>query len=444
MKHPFACALVILALAPAVALSQAAAPAADAEADGFKLKLSGELKLHGRWSEDDRFPLAFPFPPEFVPVGEPDVALQTVAPGTSLELGRALVNLDVEMPRSISAHVQVGFVNLYDRNPTSTDHSVDVREAWIAFGTKRGSLDPLPEAPAFYALVGKAPKLERQPFRRLESYGLVSTAFNRFNDLQLQLGGSIGTHVYFAAQLSNGNPTFMRDPNALAGDNGTDMPPSPDPKLHSGFPILYHAEVEELELDDRFEYGGALGLRFLSADQQRGLDVMGFYYRTRLSEGAKLRGTFYEGDLDILDGAGGLSLPISGDDREEYGANLDVRWGGFSLFGQVVKEEVAGLPRVGFEVEAGYRFVLGDLADANDLFPQVQPAVRFSRLENDFAAPRGFVAPSFAWDWDKLDFGLRVTIVKRLDLTLEYSYHDLAASRPISHDEALATLRLMF
>ena len=443
MKLSPAWALVVLAVAPAVAAAQATAPDATAEADGFKLRLSGELKVHGRWSEDDRFPLAFPFPPEFVPVGQPDVALQTVAPGGSLEVGRALVNLDVEMPRSISAHVQVGFINLYDRNPTSTDHAVDVREAWIAFGTRRGSLEPLPGS-SLYALVGKAPKLERQPFRRLESYGLVSTAFNRFNDLQFQVGGSVGTNVYFAAQLSAGNPIFMRDPNALAGDNGTDMPPAPDPKLHSGFPILYHAEVEELELDDRFEYGGALGARFLSADQQRGLDVMGFYYRTRLSEGAKLRGTFYEGDLDILDGAGGLSLPLSGDDRDEYGANLDVRWGGFSLFGQIVKEEAAGLPRTGFEVEAGYRLVLGDLADPNDLFPAIQPAVRFSRLENDFTAPRGFVAPSFAWDWDKLDVGLRVTIIKRLDLTLEYSYHDVAASRPIHHDEALATLRVVF
>ena len=215
--------------------------------------------------------------------------------------------------------MQIGFINLYDRNPTSKDHTVDVREAWVAFGKKHGSLEPL-SGSSLYLLVGKAPKLERQPFRRLESYGLVSTAFNRFNDLQLQLGGSLGTHVYFAGQLSNGNPIFMRDPNALAGDNGTDMPPNPDPALHSGFPILYDAEVEELAGDGRFEYGGRSGLRFLSADQARGVDVMGYYYRTRLSAAAKLRGTFYEGDLDILDGAGGLSLPIHGDEREEYGA----------------------------------------------------------------------------------------------------------------------------
>jgi hypothetical protein len=448
MKRVAVYVLAVLWLGPPGLRGQSTTPTTpsdpgDERTDGFKLRLSGELKLHGRWSEDDRFPLAFPFPPDFVPVGQPNVALRTVSPGSSLELSRALVNLDVEMPRSITGHVQIGFLNLHDRNPTSTDHTVDVREAWVSFGKKRGSLEPLPGS-SLYALVGKAPKLERQPFRRLESYGLVSTAFNRFNDVQLQLGGSIGMRVYFAAQLSAGNPIFMRDPNALAGDNGTDLPPDPEPRLHSGFPILYHAEVEELEPDERFEYGGALGLRVLSADQARGIDVMGFYYRTRLSEAAKLRGTFYEGDLDILDGAGGLSLPINGDEREEYGLNLDTRVGGFSLFAQLVKEEAAGLPRLGIEVEAGYRFALGDLADPGDLFPAIQPAVRWSRLDNDFAAPRGFVAPSFAWDWDKLDVGLRVTIVRRLDLTLEYSFHDIAASREIQHDEALATLRLAF
>jgi len=448
MKRVAIYLLAAVGLFPARLHGQSAPPSpasdpADEPKGGFTLRISGELKVNGRWSEDDRFPLAFPFPSDFVPVGQPNVALRTVAPGSSLEVSRGLVNLDVEMPRGIAGHVQIGFINLYDRNPTSTDHTVDVREAWVSFGTKRGSLEPLPGS-SLYALVGKAPKLERQPFRRLESYGLVSTAFNRFNDLQLQAGGSIGTRFYFAAQLSAGNPTFMRDPNALAGDNGTDMPPDPDPRLNSGFPILYHAEVEELEPDDRFEYGGALGLRLLSADQRRGIDLLGFYYKTRLSEGAKLRGTFYEGDLDILNGAGDLSLPISGDDREEYGLNLDTRIGDFSLFAQLVKEEAAGLPRLGIEVEAGYRFALGDLADPGDLFPAIQPALRWSRLENDFSAPRGFVAPSFAWDWDKLDFGLRLTIVRRLDLTLEYSFHDIGASRAIKHDEALATLRLTF
>jgi len=432
--------MVFLTLAALPLGAQDGAPTGE-DGGEVELRVSTEVRLNARWSQDDRFPLAFPFPADFVPVGEPDVALQTTAPGTSIEINKATVFLDLDLPRGIAAHVKVDFVDLYDRNPTSTDKWVDVDEAWIGFGRRHASLEPLPGSSA-YALVGKAPKLERQPFRRLDSYGLVSTAFNRFPDLQVQVGGSLGTHAYFFGQVSNGNPLFMRDPNALAGDNGTVEPPAPEPRLHSGFPIVYHAEVEDLEIDDRLEYGGGAGVRFVSADQQRGLDLLGFYYRTRLSEQAKLRGTFYEGDLDLLDGAGGISLPIEGDRREEYGANLDLRLGGFSAFAQLVRETSAGLKRLGFEAEAGYRFALGDPADPADLFPAIQPAIRFSRLEHDFGAPRGFVSPSFAWDWDKLDLGLRVTIVKRLDLTLEYAFHDIAASRRIRHDEALATLRL--
>lgn len=437
--------LVLLLLARAATAAAQDAGHHDASADeDFKVRIGGELKAHGRWSEDDRFPLAFPFPPDFVPVGQPDVALQTVSPGGSIEVSKALLHVDVEMPRSITAHVKIAFVNLYDRNPTSTDQTVDVEEGWVGFGTRKGSLEPLPGGASFFALVGKAPKLDRQPFRRLESYGLVSTAFNRFNDLQVQAGGSFGRHVYFMGQVSSGNPIFMRDPNVLAGDNGTDEPPNPDPALHSGFPILYHAEVEDLSNGHAPEWGGAVGLRFLSADYRRGIDAMGFYYRGRLSDAAHLRGTFYEGDLDLLDGAGGISLPISGDLMERYGGNLDLRFGGLSAWGQVVHETLAGLPRTGFEVEAGWRIVLGDLADPSDLFPAIQPVVRWSRIVDDFQAPRGFVAPSLAWDWDKIDAGLRVTILKRLDLTLEYAFHDVAASRAIRHDEALATLRLTF
>ena len=104
---------VAVALAPAALRAQPASAAAEPEdEDGFELRISGELKAHLRWSEQDRFPLAFPFPPDFVPEGQPNVALETVSKGTSLEVSRALVNLDVDLPRGISAHVQVGLINL--------------------------------------------------------------------------------------------------------------------------------------------------------------------------------------------------------------------------------------------------------------------------------------------------------------------------------------------
>jgi hypothetical protein len=420
------------------------------ETESVHFRISAELKAHYRWSEEDSFPLRFPFPPEFVPVGRDRVALETVASGSSLEVSTATLFLDVDLPRSIAARVKIDFIDLYDRNPTSTDQTVDVDEAWIRFGTRYEPMEAVPGS-GVYALFGKAPKFERQNLRRLESYGLASTAFNRFEDIQLQLGGSLGTHVYFRAQISNGNPTFFRDPNALAGDNGTEMPPNPDPKLWSGFPIFYHAEVEELEIDDRPEYGVGAGLRFLSLNQEKGLDLLGFYYRTRLSEAAKLRGTFYEGDLDILDGVTPIpgresefQLPIEGDVREEYGLNVDAQVDALSLFFQLVHEEAASLPRDGIEVEAAYRFVIGDPADPSDLFPLIQPAIRYSRLDNDFTAPPLFVVPSVMWDWEKWDIGVRVIIVSRVDLTLEYARHDIHAARAIAHDEFLTTLRLRF
>jgi hypothetical protein len=355
------------------------------------------------------------------------------------------VSFDASFPRGIRARVKVDFIDLYDRNPTSTDKKVDVDEAWVSFGRRQESLAPI-EGTSLYALVGKAPKFERQPFRRLESYGLVSTAFNRFPDLQVQVGGSIASAVYFFGQVSNGNPVFMRDPNVLAGDHGTGAPPppNPDPALDTGFPIFYHAEVEDLEIDDRFEYGGGGGVRLLSGDRRRGVDVLGFYYRTRLSEKARLNGTYYQGDLELLRGAGIPPDQLEGDERTEYGANLDLRLGGFTAFAQLVKEEAASLPRTGFEVEASYRLALGDLADPKALFPAIEPAVRYSRLDNDWTAPPIFITLSALWDWQKWDLGVRTTIVKGLDLTLEYSYNDIGAARAIQHDEFLATLRFRF
>jgi hypothetical protein len=413
--------------------------------EGVSVRVSGEVKAHYRWSEDDRFPLRTPFPPDFVPVGQENVALQTVAAGSSLEVSKATVSLDVGLPRSISARVKLDFIDLYDRNPTSTDKKVDVDEAWVAFGRRQESLVPA-EGTSLYALVGKAPKFERQPFRRLESYGLVSTAFNRFPDLQVQAGGSLASSFYFFGQVSAGNPIFMRDPNVLAGDHGTGSPPppNPDPALHTGFPIFYHAEVEDLEIDDHLEYGGGAGVRFLSASRRFGVDLLGFYYQTTLSDAARLNGTYYQGDLELLRGAGIPPDQLSGDERTEYGANLDLRLGELTAFAQFVKEKAANLPRTGFEVEASYRLVLGDPADPKSLFPALEPAVRYSRLDNDWTAPPIFITLSALWDWQKWDFGLRATIVKGLDLTLEYAYNDIGAARPIGHDELLATLRLRF
>ena len=410
-------------------------------AEDVDFRISGEVKAHYRWSEEDFLPLTF-FPPELAPVGRDSVELRTVDPGSSFEVSKATVYMDVDFPRSITARVKLDFIDIYDRNPTSTDRNIDVDEVYLRFGSKYESLEPI-LGTHVYALFGKAPKFERQLFRKLESYGLVSTAFNRFNDFQLQLGGSIGTHFYFRGQVSTGNPTFFRDPNALAGDNGTELPPNPDITFNSGFPILYHAEVEDVTFDAHFEVGGGAGVRFVSEDQETGLDFLAYYYQRTLSEAAKLHGTFYEGDLDLLNGPF-VSLPIEGDERKELGANLEIMAKGFGLFFQYVDEDLASLPRTGIEVELGYAFETGDMGDPNALFTFVEPVIRYSRLNNDFIAPPTYVAPSVAWDWTKIDFGFRMGITPNIDLTLEYAFHDIEARKNIGHNEFLTTLRFRF
>jgi hypothetical protein len=424
MRGLFVLAVSGLLLAPCVLAAQDEGGDESSFFDeGVNLEISTEIKTHLRWSEKDRVPLATPFPPEFVPVGQENVALATVAPGTSLEVSKATVFFDVDMPHQISARVKVDFIDLYDRNPTSTDKKLDVDEAWIAFGDRQQSLQAI-AGTSFYALIGKAPKFERQVNRRIETYGLVSTAFNRFPDLQIQIGGSIGTNVYFFGQMSDGNPIFMRDPNALAGDNGTAPPPNPVFELNSGFPIFYHAEVEDLQIDNEFEYGGGAGFRWLSEDQESGIDVLGFYYQYTLPEETPLNGTLYQGDLELLAGAGIPPNQFDGDKRTEWGGNLDLRFEGLGVFAQFVKEESASLPRKGFEVEAGYRIALGDLGDPSALFPAIEPVIRYSRLDNDWTAPREFITQSALWDWQKWDLALRVTIVPSLDLLLEYTIND--------------------
>ena len=97
----------------------------------------------------------------------------------------------------------------------------------------------------------------------LESYGLASTSFNRFEDVQLQVGGTVGRNFYWRAQAANGNPLFIRDPNALAGDNGVpgQILRGERPELGSGFPILYNAETEDLFFDtSNVQMGEALGI----------------------------------------------------------------------------------------------------------------------------------------------------------------------------------------
>lgn len=448
-------ALALFAVSPPLRADGEGAPPPDEsaasteEARDLEFHFGIEGKAHYRDSESFRIASPFLFPGDFLPPGATRGFLETVDEGQHFEISVLTLFADATWGPSVAAHAKVDFIDLYDRNPTSSDQKVDVDELWLRFGH-----DPTTSAERFaiYAKVGKFGHFERQNDRHTESYGLISTAFNRFEDQGVEVGLDFGPHLFVRASVTQGNPLFFRDPNALAGDNGT---PAGDPSLHthpvpvlqSGFPIFYDAEVEDLDVDGDLETGYGLGLRFGEAGSGHEITLLGWAYQRKLADTVALNGTFYGGDIDLLNGPfDGFSLPISDDDKKEVGANLWIYQGGLSLFGQYVAQELAGMDRTGYEAEVAWRFdlPLAWAAGGRQLFPSVQPVVRYSYLKPEFAggSPQ-YPSQSVRWEWTKLDYGVRLGLIDGVDLTIEFADNEmtLANGSKVSNDELLTTLR---
>jgi hypothetical protein len=429
------------------AAAPAQAPAADADDEELRpFRLGGEAKINFRHSRDLRSRVSFPFPPEFLPPGQSEVFLRTVSPGASLELSNVALIGEGDLTKGVSAKIEVHFLDLHNRNPTSSDDRILLREAWVRFGRTFDPLQPV-SGTSFYVLAGVAPRFTKPRARRLESYGMWTTAVARFEQPQLQLGGTFGRFVYWRAMAGNGNPLFIRDTNALAGDNGTPerVPGSTvTPIYESGFPILYDAKMQDLNPNGRFEYGFGGGVR--AAGERAAVDVMGWMFRRDLAETARIRGTFYSGDLKLLRGAG-FPLPFSGNDKIERGVNIEARAAGLRLWGQYVDQEIAKLPRSGYEIEAAYRIRLDGwfLVGETPIGQWIQPAVRWSMIDNQFDGPREYPAPSVDWDWTKLDLGVRLGLTQHVDVTAEYSINRMETFRGwLDENETLVTLRVGF
>jgi len=276
-----------------------------------------------RDSEKYRFPISFPFPPEALPIGQTTAFQETVDAGRLFEVSNISLKGAWQIQPKWQLLFKVDAIDLYDRNPTSQDQTIDLDIFMIRYGKKAIAKRPA-KATQVYLQVGKFEKFERQNDRNLQSYGLVSTAFNRFEDTGVEIGIDFGSQFYVKASLTTGNPVFIRDPNALAGDNGTDaqMPPfnNPDPELKSGVVVLYDAEIEHFNLSKNPELGLAFGYRGLADDNSWQHDFMLWGYKRNLATERNLHGTFYGADLDILN-AGGFSLPFSGNKKRDVGFN---------------------------------------------------------------------------------------------------------------------------
>ena len=399
--------------------------------------------MNARTSSAIEFPLAntgAPFP----------VVLETVSPHTSAEISNIELMAEGDLTPDILARVVIHFLDLYNRNPTSSSDRVFVREAFVRFGKKWEALKEMPGTTVYLEL-GKAPRFSKQITRRLESYGLWGTAVNRFEETGAEAGGSFGPHVYWRASATGGTPLYFRDPNALAGDNGTPERTvgSTVPVVYgSGIPILYDTMATDVNFSGRFQLGGGVGLRFNWGESRRdGVDLLGWYFRRDLADRtSRCAARSTRATSKSCEGFNN-PLPFNGTEKYEYGVNLEARFGPVHLFGQGVKQSIAGLEREGYEVEASVRIALPGLFASGDqsVVNWIEPAVRVSYIDNLFDLPAGFVAPSFGWDWRKYDYGFRLGIVRGLDLTVEYSRNESTTRRGVIHpDEGLLTLRAAF
>ena len=407
-----------------------------------------ELKGHLRDSEHARFPSPFPFGPSQVPPGRSGVYLETVEAGSHAEVSVATLWLEAQWQPTLSAKLKIDLIDRYDRNPTSADREYDIDEAWLRLGRETEPGDLPDRSWDIFLKIGKFPKFNRQDDRHLESYGVVATAFNRFEDVGFEAGLDLGDRLYLLASFTQGNPLYFRDPNALAGDNGIELlrtTTNPDPDLKSGFPIFYQTDVEDYDFEHP-ESGFGVGLRLGGSSGFFGVDILAWVFDRELADEIDLGGTFYGGDLDLLLGPRNLfPAPITSDEKTEWGANVWLYAGDITFFGQLVEQDLAGLPLDGIEAEVSWGFELpffGAVA-GRQLLPYIQPTVRYSRLDPQFRTHPQFPAPSVMWDWEKIDVGLRIGIIdEMLDLTVEWNDNTFVrAGRDESADEFLATVR---
>lgn len=422
-----------------------------------------EAKVHYRDTEEAKFGVNFPFGADNLPVGQSQGFLEAVDPGSHFETGALTLwykgKWDEAWGGGLATKVKVDLIDRHDRNPTSTGDEWDIDELWLRWGPQTEPGMPH-EGSTAYAKLGKFPKFERQNDRHLESYGLVSTAFNRMEDIGLEIGADWGSVFYTKASYTEGNPLYLRDPNSLAGDNGIPvlLTKNPNPDLKSGIAIPYDADlrIDDITFDNP-ETGVGIGARFGEPTGAWNLDILAFAYRRDLADTRIFDGSFYGGDLDLLFGPFSksptkrpFSFAVTTRTKEELGLNIWFYAGGLSVFGQYVDQDLGGMSRDGFEVELAYEFELpwAGTAFGRQLFPFLAPAIRYSELNPNFPSTNvnanGPVtpSPSFGWEWQKLDVGVRVGILTGLDLTLEYSDNEFVRKgKSESADELLATLR---
>jgi hypothetical protein len=433
-------ALLVACFLPSAAPAQDDAPpppVVTEEPEGFRF--GGEIKAGFRWSQAQSSSI-------FGANNQVSGFMRTPDPGKSFEIQHLAISGEGAITSGVFAKFEVRFLDTYNRNPTSTDETVFVRQAFVRMGDKPELLSDA-QGSRFYALFGMAPRFSKQTTRRLETYGLLGTAVGRFEQPQLEIGAPLGRHFYARAMLGAGNPLFLRDTNVLAGDNLSEAAANPKTTYGFGFPIIYDAKVSEINTGSGLERGFGLGGR-VGGGEKPAADVLLWYFGRRLAPTARFRGTDYPGELALLRGAG-FPIPTTGDQRHEWGVNVQAKARGLRLFAQWIEQDLAGAKRYGIEAEAAWIFNLPGLflVGESPFGNWIQPTFRYSWIENKFETPLPFPRLSVRWPWKKYDFGLRFGLVRNVDLTAEYTFHSVFRTATLPNlpmKEFVVTLRTGF
>lgn len=397
----------------------------------------GVAKVHVRDSSDNFISTSFPS----------NSGHKTVDPGTHLEISNLSLTGTIDW-KDWKVLAKVDAIDLYEKNPTSSDYNVSVDQFILRYGTR---LQPraLALTTSFYAQIGKFNKFEMQTDRHLESYGLASTAFNRFEDAGLEMGIDHKNGMYGKITYTSGNPVFFRDPLSLAGDNGVE-----NPEYGPGFLVLYDAEVEnDFDFGNTAELGLAVGFRWATSRGKSRYNLMAYHYKRDLAKSKELNGTFYGGDIDLfefselffpgpVDPDNDLaSIPLDSNSKKESGLTFWFYQQSSTLFAQYVQQDIGGLKRKGFEIEAGYAIQRG----AHHWVKQWVPAIRYSHLRNSFDTMPLYPSPSIGWDWRKVDVGITAFLNKSLSIAIEYTFNEFETKGgDRTNNEALVTLRWRF
>jgi hypothetical protein len=124
-------AALILAIALPATTAGAQSPSPSSEPEPFHLW--GEIKTNARHSpfvETRIFTPTGPGPFTFTPTG----FQRTPDAGTALELQNVTLGAEGDLGLGVAAKVELHVLDLYNRNPTSADDRLFVRQAWIRFG----------------------------------------------------------------------------------------------------------------------------------------------------------------------------------------------------------------------------------------------------------------------------------------------------------------------